>query len=324
MASDASDSIDLATEIVQSHWGIRGQLIRTDLGVSRITWRVGNQYWLSQCEERRSAELVCRAEVQRRLLDFLREKQSSLSVPEIVVSRSRDLIAVDQGYAWCLTRHLDGFHPDSHDPNAYRLLAAGLADFHSELSLFEEEGSVKLSNGVSTGTRVWIERMKLKPLIPFTGNPREIELLERACDWLLPRLSRLELLPRQPVHGDWTPQNVFFNRRNGGVQLTAVLDFEAIATDPVHVDVANIFSTLLMWSDLNRPRERMQEVLTAYENSSGLTLEQEDIHIAMLSHWFCNYWGWRERLENGGLGRQVKDRLCLRIASVLEFVTASI
>jgi hypothetical protein len=75
-----------------------------------------------------------------------------------------------------------------------------------------------------------------------------------------------------------------------------------------------------MWSGLDRPGERMRDVLKAYENVSGRTLEREDIHIAMLSHWLCHYWNWRERLQNGGLGQQVKDRLCLRIASVLEFV----
>jgi hypothetical protein len=117
---------------------------------------------------------------------------------------------------------------------------------------------------------------------------------------------------------------VFFSRRSGGIQFAAVLDFEAIAMDPVHIDVGNIFSTLLMWSELNRQAERMRDVLTAYGKLSGLTLEPEDIHIAMLAHWFCHYWNWRERLENGGLGQQVKDRLCLRIASVLEFVTTLI
>jgi hypothetical protein len=32
------------------------------------------------------------------------------------------LIVADSGYRWCLTRHLQGFHPDSGDPGIYPLL----------------------------------------------------------------------------------------------------------------------------------------------------------------------------------------------------------
>jgi Ser/Thr protein kinase RdoA (MazF antagonist) len=320
MVTTAPDDVSLATEIARTHWRISGPMVRTDLGISRITWRVGQQYWLSQSEESRSGELVRHAEVQQNLLHFLRDRQSSITVPEIVTSLSGDSIVTDRGYGWCLTRHLEGFHPDSHDPNIYPVLAEGLARFHRELYLFDESRPTRSPDGTGIRTRERIEELNLGSFVPFTLDPREAELLERASDWLLPRLPRFESLDRQIIHGDWTPRNVFFNSRDRASHLSAVLDFEAIATDPVHVDVANICSTLLMWSGLDRPGERMRDVLNAYENFSGRTFEREDIHIAMLSHWLCHYWNWRERLQNGSVGQQVKDRLCLRIASVLEFV----
>jgi homoserine kinase type II len=281
MVSTVPDEVGLATEIARIHWRLSSPMVRTDLGISRITWRVGQQYWLSQSEERRSVELVRHAELQQDLLRFLREKQFSISVPEIVTSLSGDLIVTDRGYAWCLTRHLEGFHPDSHDPDTYPALTEGLARFHRELYLFEESRSIRLPDGIGVRARERIEELNLGSFVPFTPDLREAELLERAGEWLLPRLSRFESLPRQLVHGDWTPRNLFFNSRDQASHLSSVLDFEAIATDPLHVDVANICSTLLMWSGLDRPGERMRDVLKAYENVSGHTLEREDIHIAM-------------------------------------------
>jgi hypothetical protein len=47
---------------------------------------------LSQSEERRSGELVRHAEVQQNLLRFLRDRQSSITVSEIITSLSGDLM----------------------------------------------------------------------------------------------------------------------------------------------------------------------------------------------------------------------------------------
>ena len=137
-------------------------------------------------------------------------------------------------------------------------------------------------------------------------------------------LSRFELLPRQLVHGDWTPRNVLFNYSDGAAHVSAVLDFEAMAIDPVHVDLSNTCSTLLIWSGLDRVGDRINEVLTTYEEMGGVRVELSDVHTAMLAHWLCHYWGWRDRLELGEFGQDVKERLCLRIESVLDYLGGSV
>ena len=159
--------------------------------------------------------------------------------------------------------------------------------------------------------------------VPLTKYAEEQELLVRAGDWLLPRLSEFENLPRQLIHGDWTPRNVLFDRSGDGVHLSSVLDFEAMAFDPVHVDVANTCSTLLMWSGLDNVDERIGRVLSTYEELSGRRLERDHVFTAMLAHWLCHYWSWRDRLKNGGFGQEVKERLCFRIASALDYVSRS-
>ena len=311
----------LVSEILMKHWHLRERPLRTNLGVSRATWRVGQEYWLSQSEEGRAPQLIRQAQVLRRLDCFLKDRGWSISVPEIVPSFSGELILNDRGYGWSLTRHLEGFHPESSNPGVYSALVDGLAQFHRALRLFSEHQPGGVAQGIGSKTRQYIERLHREAFVPFTTDEREGEVLACASEWLLPRLVRFERLPGQLIHGDWTPQNVLFGFQDA--RLIAVLDFEEIRMDPVHVDVANICSTLLMWSGLNRPEQRMREVLTDYERFSSSCLELEDVHTAMLAHWFCHYWNWRDRIESGGFGKDVMERLCLRLTSVLKYLNAT-
>ena len=165
--------------------------------------------------------------------------------------------------------------------------------------------------------------MQVAHFVPFTEYPKEQELLLRAGEWLQPRLQEFENLPRQMIHGDWTPRNVLFVASGDHFYLKAVLDFEAMALDPVHVDVGSMCSTLLMWSALDGVDELIDSLLNIYENLSDRHLERDHVFTAMLAHWLCNFWSWRDRIEAGGFGQEVKDRLCLRIASVLDYVNGS-
>jgi Ser/Thr protein kinase RdoA (MazF antagonist) len=237
----------------------------------------------------------------------LKGAQSSISVPEIVATDSGELVVEDRGYIWCLTRNLPGFHPDVAAPEMYLPLTEGLARFHHALRLFCERQQMHAPDGVCVRARQSIERFSPKTFVAFTSFPHEIEVLQQATAWLLPRLDRFELLPRQMVHGDWTPRNVLFDLAAQPMGLTAVLDFEAMSWDPVHMDLANTCSTLLMWSGLDRIDERIANVLDTYERSTGLHLEQEDIRTAMLAHWLCHYWNWRDRLQHGEFGRKCRN-----------------
>jgi Ser/Thr protein kinase RdoA (MazF antagonist) len=310
----------LASEILTRHWRISDRPLRTNLGVSRATWRIGREYWLSQSDESRSPLLIRQGEMLRQLHCFLRDERTPISVPEIVPNLGGELVFNDHGYGWSLTRHIEGFHPECGDPEIYPMLVGGLAQFHRALRMFSERQPADVAQGVNTKTRQNMERLSLRTFIPFTCYAKEEKVLIQAAEWLLPRLTHFEGLPKQLVHGDWTPQNVLFGFRNHKALLTAVLDFEEIGMGPVHVDVGNVCSTLLMWSGLPGREQRIQDVLRCYETFSSNRLEPEDIHTGMLAHWFCHYWKWRDRIESGGWGNDVKERLCLRIASVLDYL----
>ena len=102
---------------------------------------------------------------------------------------------------------------------------------------------------------------------------------------------------------------------------TAVLDFEAMSWDPVQVGSCKYLLHIAHVVGLDRLDERIANVLETYERTASVHLEQHDIHTAMLAHWFCNYWSWRDRLQHGEFGHEVKERLCLRISSALSYVS---
>lgn len=311
---------NMVADVLSRHWRVEEPAIRTPLGVSRATWRVGKLYWLAQAEHVRFAELSRQAKLLTHLNQYLKIGGIPLSVPEIIASRTGDLLVVDFGYVWCLTRHLHGFHPAVDDAGAYSALAEGLARFHRIVRAFPKPESLHIPNGICVRARQNIDRFTGEAFVACTSDARERHILQNASAWLLPRLDGLERLPRQLVHGDWTPRNVLFQHDDRGMHLTGVLDFEAMAWDPACVDVANICSTLLMWSGLDRLEERIEGVVRTYKHSAGRDFERTDIHTATLAHWFCHYWNWRERLQFGEFGHEVKDRLCFRISSVLSYL----
>jgi len=269
----------------------------------------------------RFAELSRQAGLLSHLNRYLKSEQISLSVPEIVPSQTGDLVVADAGYVWCLTRDLPGFHPESQDADIYPVLTEGLARFHSIMRALPLSEPSQVPDGICVRTRQSIDRLAAEAFVAFTSDPREKEVLQNAAAWLLPRLNGFERLPRQIVHGDWTPRNVLFQRADHEMRLTGVLDMEVMAWDPACVDLANTCSTLLMWSGLDNVEERIPRVLDTYERSSGVHVERVDIHTAMLAHWLCHYWSWRDRLQFGEFGQEIKDRLCLRISSVLSYVS---
>ena len=107
---------NLVADVLSRHWRVKEPAIRTPLGVSRATWRVGKLYWLAQAEHVRLGELSPQATLLTYLNQYLKVERISLSVPEIIASRAGDLLVDDFGYVWCLTRHLPGFHPAVGDP----------------------------------------------------------------------------------------------------------------------------------------------------------------------------------------------------------------
>jgi Ser/Thr protein kinase RdoA (MazF antagonist) len=118
------------------------------------------------------------------------------------------------------------------------------------------------------------------------------------------------------VHGDWTPLNVLI-RRDG---WAGILDFEACGHGPAVLDLANMCSTLLMWSRLDNVPERMATLVSSFAEKADVPVGLDIVHISMLTHWFGHYFDWHERAltdEN----TEVVRRLLGRIETVFHFAT---
>ena len=320
MVSGARSAVELVRDVLRRHWELDEVPVASTQGVSRATWKIGTGYWLSQAESERYSALAEKARFLVAFGRFLKDQSCSISVPECGRTLDDQPLVLDSGYVWGLTRHLPGAHPNAHDPRTYPKMIEGLARFHLALRDFQQTRMFEAPAGVCEKTCRLISKMGCERFVPFTSDPLEEEIVCSAAEWLTGRLASFESLPRQIVHGDFTPQNVLFGG-DGRDVLSAVLDFEAVALDPVHVDIGNVCSTLLMWSNLEDVEEHIASAMTTYSQSTGTALDLGEIHTAMVARWFCHYWDWRERSAFGEFGREVEQRLCARISAVFAYVT---
>lgn len=83
MAVPETSHNSLFAEVLTKHWRINEPALRTLLGVSRATWRVGPLYWLSQAESMRAAELFQQSTLLFALGRSLKSEHFSISVPKM-------------------------------------------------------------------------------------------------------------------------------------------------------------------------------------------------------------------------------------------------
>jgi Ser/Thr protein kinase RdoA (MazF antagonist) len=293
-------------------WGIHSPVERTTLGVSRTTWRVAQGFWLTRCGNERGEAFRTECSLLQALAETAKADPGLLLiVPSLIPTRSGDVVSMHSDFLWRLTRHIDGLHPPPNDPATYDLMLNVVLRLHKAFDSASNQcptcpdivGCVRdrlsqLPNTVSRSS--------------FTHKERDI--LHEAAHWLKPRLDRLSTLPTRVVHGDWTPLNVLI-RRDG---WAGILDFEACGRGPAVLDFANICSTLLMWSRLDNISERIAALVSSFEDKTGVPIGLDIVHISMLTHWFGQYFDWRER-DSTDENTEVVRRLLGRIETTLHF-----
>jgi Ser/Thr protein kinase RdoA (MazF antagonist) len=237
-----------------------------------------------------------------------------LLIPSPVPTESGEVAPMHSDFLWRLTRHIDGQHPAPTEPGTYDLMLNVLLRLHSALN--------SVSNRCPTPPevvgRVRDRLSELPQIISRSSIPdQERDILHEAACWLKPKIDRLSSLPARLVHGDWTPLNVVIGRDG----LAGILDFEDCARGPAVLDVANMCSTLLMWSRLDNVSQRIEALVSSFEHKTGVRIGMDIIHISMLTHWFGHYFDWRQR-ESTDENTEVVRRLVGRIETVRRFAEA--
>jgi Ser/Thr protein kinase RdoA (MazF antagonist) len=284
--------------------------------VSRTTWRVGQGFWLTRCDNERGEAFSRECSLLHALAETAKADPGLLLiVPSLIPTRSGDVVSMHSDSLWRLTRHIDGLHPSPNNPAAYDLMLNVLLRLHKAFDLTSNECPT-FPNIVG---RVRDRLSQLPNTISRSSFAhKERDILHEAANWLKPRLDRLSIFPTRLVHGDWTPLNVLM-RCDG---RAGILDFEACGRGPAVLDFANMCSTLLMWSRLDNMSERIATFVSSFGEKTGVPIGLDIIHISMLTHWVGHYFDWRER-EATDENTEVLRRLLGRIETVLYFAAKS-
>lgn len=291
-----ADLNEIAHDALLENWGVDAEVQRAG-GVSRINWRT-DAGWLSATELRAAEDMRREAVLLARLKGLL-----FVDVPELIPTSDGKGIAQFCGFAWRLTKNVRGRASNASSVEDCRASTEGLRLLHGQLRSLDGRG---LAPSI-------IESVKQT----LASSPRD-PVLRPALDWLAAHIDSLEPLPRQPVHGDWTPSNLLLSDA-GSARLVGVLDWEHASVDPVVFDLAQVASTLLMWSGRSDAREYIDQLPVWYGDGQ---ITGEVLRTAMVTFWVHNYrrvseWMKRSPERYG----PVFERQPSRLATVLDFVT---
>jgi hypothetical protein len=120
---------ELARDVLR-RWQLDGEPERVDIGVNKVTWKIGDSFWLS-------SDFTTAQEDTTRLEGLLTrvaaEFGDSIAVPKFVSSPSGTVLEAG-GRVWWVTRHVDGRHPDPASEPDMMAVAQGLAVMHEALT----------------------------------------------------------------------------------------------------------------------------------------------------------------------------------------------
>jgi Ser/Thr protein kinase RdoA (MazF antagonist) len=238
-------------------------------------------------------------------------------VPSVVSTEGGETVAATPDGIWRLTEHLPGEHPDMREPVTYVALGRMLAELHAVLERLPASLRVRDSGAVERAAAC-IAEYGTPSFRPATEDARELLAVGAIVEWLEPRIGELASLPRQLIHGDWTPPNIKLNPPGWGV-----LDWEFARVDPPVMDLGQCCSTILMWSGLDGPSEHIWKLVEGYRAHSGREISMEHVRTAMAAYWLQNYDHWRRRQETVGGFENVLAHQPERLVAIAEFVAAA-
>jgi Ser/Thr protein kinase RdoA (MazF antagonist) len=233
-----------------------------------------------------------------------------------------DLSVRCDGYEWRMTVRLDGRPADAASEALYDPYVRVLAELHRALRQIPVDEAPLQADAIEHAVSL-VARREDPNWRPATDDASEPLVVEEIGCWLGARFERLSRLPTQLVHGDWTPANVLL-AEGDVLRVVAVLDFELSRPAPVELDLAQLFSTLLMWSGYERAERMMRRCLRVYEEASGRAVDVLDVHACMAADWLANYWMGRDLAERTGRFEDGLGRQPSRLRTVLAFVRSAV
>jgi Ser/Thr protein kinase RdoA (MazF antagonist) len=277
---------------------------------------VDSTFWLSHSDATEETTFRREAHLLQTLPVLLAPRKPCWCVPGVVSTVSGGAIAVTRDGVWRLAGHVPGEQPDMREADTYLALARMLAELHAGLESLPHSLKVRESGAVERA-EAFMAAYARSSFRPATEDAREALAVGTIVSWLMPRIGELAALPRQLIHGDWTPPNIKTLPQSWGV-----LDWEFSRVDPAVMDLAQSCSTILIWSGSSSPAEHISTLVERYRAHSGREVSLESVRTAMAAYWLQNYSHWRARQETVGGFEDVLARQPGRLLAIAEFVGA--
>jgi Ser/Thr protein kinase RdoA (MazF antagonist) len=218
---------ELARDVLR-RWQLDGEPERVDIGVNKVTWKIGDSFWLS-------SDFTSAQEDTTRLEGLLTrvaaEFGDSIAVPRFVPSPSGTVLEAG-GRVWWVTRHVDGRHPDPASEPDMMAVAQGLAVMHEALSHVPREYAV--SGDTCEGLFRAGEELVGDERLQFT--PDDLDSARHSADLVLKNLDTVLARGMQLTHGDPSNPNLFLS--GSPARLTGAIDWDYARFDLVLSDVA--------------------------------------------------------------------------------------
>ncbi|MEC5344610.1 phosphotransferase [Brenneria populi] len=280
-----SMSDDEASRLARSHYGIEGQVRRLDTEKDD-TFRLTDsdrrrQYILKVANPAEPAEEI---DLQGALLNFLRQRDAALPVPAPVADIQGNTMARitdaagQQRYVRLLT-YLEGTPLDSVEssPRLREQVGEVLARLRLAMARFEHPAAHRIL--------FWDVKnlANLRPLLASVENKEQQQLLKRAMARFLPLSERIQSLPCQVLHNDFSQSNIIVDpcRRDF---VTGIIDFGDTVYTAVAVDVATaLLNQLPRDAAVNSPDDLFaqgRDLLRGYLRRAPLSREE----LALLPH----------------------------------------
>ena len=298
-------TVATAAEAALLGWKITATPAAGDAGVRRWTWRVKDDHWLSACTE---ADVPALEREHRLTEQLATDTAIAVALPQAVATIAGHRVVRHAGHGWRVTRHIAGVVPNPTHDVWHRASIRGLAELHGVLRHCDAEPVD------APDTHAY-----LTPRLSRRDVP---EPHRQAADWLRPRWDAFGALPRQLVHGDWSFTNLLADPSTH--RLCGVLDWEGARHDPVEIDLGQLASSLLMWTERVDKREAIAALPERYDAATSTTrTERAMVEVAMVAYWLRNYWRSRDDVDAGRTRyTALLERQPPRMAAVLAHVGA--
>jgi len=299
-------------ELLLKGWGIKDQIVKTEVGLNKSTWKVGNLYWLSSYPKEALNRLVNECHLYTLLEEFFENDGIELSIPSTIKTLDNKQYYSEGDFLFRVSKHVNGIKPDVKDQGLYQVLAEGLGKLHLAL---KRVPVTSISSPISI-----VEDTK-KNLILFRNSPKdmfnsynEYHLLKSVGLIIEKHITQMTSLEVQAIHGDFSHPNLCVNQNS----LVGVLDFEFYGVDPPIMDLATIGLTLILRSDHLKHDEILLIMIKTYNEITGSRIDLQLLVAAMFMRKYDSYCYHKDQYLSGNGSSDVLKRQINQLNTLLK------